>query len=326
MAVTRYGTVLQNINNYQDNLNGAITDVATAIIVDDASALPTVGDFTIQIESEYIIIESRSGNTLTARERGAEGTTAVAHSDGVDVKAVLTAEGLRKYLFAGRGPVFDDTTTTAAPLNRMLDESNTILTSSDFTWLNQGTATVTDDGGRMIIGMPSEANHSLRGLYLTAPTATYNIKCRVGIVGAGDYSGGASSHFGLMLYDNSAGEIITMSARYGEQCWMAAWDDTATFNSFVDDTSGDTYSRMEVRYQSQPIWLKMRVTAGGDVEGYISYDGLNWSRDKATSWQDAETTIYPSGGTTESVGIYCNSGNSFAGARFVFEAFTVEEE
>ncbi|MDY6790539.1 MAG: hypothetical protein SWH54_04640, partial [Thermodesulfobacteriota bacterium] len=62
--------------------------------VSDATALPSSGAFTIQIDSEQIRIASRSGNTLTLAASGARGynsTTAVAHDKGAAMAEIQTA-------------------------------------------------------------------------------------------------------------------------------------------------------------------------------------------------------------------------------------------
>jgi hypothetical protein len=79
-------------NRAATTLNGAIADgVTTTIVVTDGSVFPASGRFKITIENEIIDIASRSGNTLTAETRGAEGTTGVAHSDTTAVAMQYTA-------------------------------------------------------------------------------------------------------------------------------------------------------------------------------------------------------------------------------------------
>lgn len=329
MTITRYGSTEELVNNYQNTLNGSITDVATTVTVDDATGLPTRGDFVCLVESELIRFNGggTSGNILSVRQRGAEGTTAAAHNDGLAITAVLTNESLQKYLLGagGNGAGYSQKTvpTASFPLNRTLDENNNILTVSDFTWLNQGGATAQDANGGIVITMPSEANHNIRGLYRDVPTQPFVLKCKVRTMGP-SAPGGTSSHFGLFLYDLSANEIITMTARYGEAVWMAAWNSPTSFNSFVDCTGGNTC--MNSIYPSFPVWFRLILDAGGEVEGYVSYDGNSWSRNTNASWQGLETSIFPSGGTTEKVGFYANSGLGIAGQKFIFESFSIEEQ
>jgi hypothetical protein len=68
-------------------LNGAITSGSTSIVLTDASNFPSEG--AISIGNEVIRYKSKSSNTLTVSEngRGFGGTTAAAHSNGVDVSS-----------------------------------------------------------------------------------------------------------------------------------------------------------------------------------------------------------------------------------------------
>src|SRR6266853_1580406 len=56
---------------------------------------PTLGQFRILIDTEIIICTAASSGatTLTVVTRGAEGTTAAAHSNGASINMVLTAAG-----------------------------------------------------------------------------------------------------------------------------------------------------------------------------------------------------------------------------------------
>ena len=78
-------------NRASTTLNGAITAGTTTIVVTDGSVFPSAGRFKITIEAEIIDIASRSGNTLTAELRGAEGTTGASHSDTTTVAMQMTA-------------------------------------------------------------------------------------------------------------------------------------------------------------------------------------------------------------------------------------------
>ena len=66
-------------------LNGAINDTTTTVVLTDASNFPDTGTSFVLIGSEMIQYTGVSGNTLTGVTRGARGTTAASHSDGVTV-------------------------------------------------------------------------------------------------------------------------------------------------------------------------------------------------------------------------------------------------
>ena len=66
-------------------LNGAINASTTTIVLTDASQLPSTGTNFVLIGTEMIQYTGVSSNTLTGVTRGARGTTAASHSDGVTV-------------------------------------------------------------------------------------------------------------------------------------------------------------------------------------------------------------------------------------------------
>ena len=67
-----------------DTLNGAVSVEAQSIVMDSASGFPTGGG-RILIGTEQITYGAISSVTLTGCERGVNGTTAAAHSDGASV-------------------------------------------------------------------------------------------------------------------------------------------------------------------------------------------------------------------------------------------------
>lgn len=78
-------------------LSASISNSDTSISVVDGSTYPSGNNpFVIVIDrgvatEEKILISSRTSNTLTAQQRGYDGTTAVAHSSGAYVDHVLDA-------------------------------------------------------------------------------------------------------------------------------------------------------------------------------------------------------------------------------------------
>lgn len=75
----------------ETTLNGAITNVATSLTVNSDVGFPAV-PFTIQCESEVILVTARTGTNFSTVTRGYDGTSAVAHNDAVTVKHVVVAK------------------------------------------------------------------------------------------------------------------------------------------------------------------------------------------------------------------------------------------
>lgn len=87
-------------NDASTTLNGAITNVETSLVVASAVGFPTTGRFRLRIDNEIIIVTAVAGTTFTVT-RGAEGTSAAAHSNGANVYQIVTAEGLERRKFDG---------------------------------------------------------------------------------------------------------------------------------------------------------------------------------------------------------------------------------
>jgi hypothetical protein len=104
----------QIANAVVTTLNGAITAGAASLVVTSATGLPSSGDFRLRIDDEILICTARSSTTCTVT-RGAESTTAAAHSNGATVSMVLTAEGLTTAIeeAVAAGTLADDSVTNA---------------------------------------------------------------------------------------------------------------------------------------------------------------------------------------------------------------------
>src|SRR5690348_6298844 len=84
----------QFANLAQTTLNGAINNSVTSITVASSSGFPSSAQYRVRVESEIMLVTAGAGTTSWTVTRGAEGTTAVAHSTGVSVYHVLTAGAL----------------------------------------------------------------------------------------------------------------------------------------------------------------------------------------------------------------------------------------
>lgn len=316
MAVTTYGRRETLVNNWTSNLNGSIINTDMTIVVDDATGLPTENWFRIKINNEIIICEGRTTNTLDVFQRGAEGTTAASHSDGDAVSCLLTAGGMKKLLLEhGGSPFSQESTVVAAPLCRTMDEDQNILTVSNFTWVNQGSATATDSNGGILMTSPNEASHNLRMLVRSVPATPFNIRTRLWL-GPGTITPGANSaHAGLVLRQSSTGKLVTLSVRYGSGTQMWRWTNATTFSAVVDTNCG---------YNDDVIWLHLEDD-GTNIKGYFSHDGNGQSRNTSTWWQESRTAFLLTTGADQ-VGIYINSGAGLSGQQFTFEQVILEEE
>lgn len=88
-------------NFFATLLSGSIDDSVTTIVVNSVTGAPIAPDYRLLIQDgeddptnrELVKVTAVAGTSLTV-ERGAEGTTPVAHADNSFVAHVITAEGL----------------------------------------------------------------------------------------------------------------------------------------------------------------------------------------------------------------------------------------
>jgi hypothetical protein len=311
MAVTQYGFHETLVNNHITTLNGAITASATSITLTDATGLPAKGFFRLEIGSEIILCESTSGSVVTATTRGAEGTTAAAHSNAAEVKVVLTNKALWEYWLrnggnVGGGTVYTGETSFAdghgypVPLGRSADHNRLNLSASSFTWHNQGSATIADSAGGYVMTIPDEANHKLRGVTIPAPPTPYVVTTRMRVaIAPGQPIGVNSTHAGLWWRENATGKIRSLSLRNGQAMAMWNWTDWNTWSTTIDLT----HDYDDVR----EVWIRI-VDDGTDHKGYFSTDGSNWTMEGSSWWQVARTNHFTT--AADQIGFYLNSGTN----------------
>jgi len=326
MAITQLGYHETLVNNVKDQITAAINDTDTSIGIADASSLPTTGFFRGQIDDEIIYFDGRSGNTLNVATngRGFENTTAVSHLINAPIEIKLTAEGFQRFMLDHFAAGFtEESTVRAMAHNRFLDETNTVLQVSDFTWFNKpgSEATATDINGGIYMTIQDEANYNLRGLVLPLPATPYRalVKVNMGIgMGLMDNTG---THAGLVLRESGTGKLTTASVRYGGRLALWNWDSPTSFNGFVDTVQS---------FHEDAIWLRIDDD-GVDISMRSSNIGLGYSKTADPAWWTQSRTAFMAGGPDE-IGIYLNSGtnsgSSGAGpsvAHVTFEAFRLEE-
>jgi hypothetical protein len=142
------------------DLNGAINNSTTSVTVDSGSVFPVDGDYRVKCEDEVMLVTDRATNVLTVI-RGVDDSTAASHGDGAQIAAVGTRDNLATWTndlgCGGRGGA--ENIGEELPRGIWNNTTQSRLTASDFTWVNQGSATLTDSGD---------------GLYLAAPTTNDN--------------------------------------------------------------------------------------------------------------------------------------------------------
>jgi len=248
------------VNDVDLTLNGSINAAVTTITVNDGSVLPSDGDFRMLIEDELVLVTGRTVNDLTV-ERGAESTTAASHADSTAITPVLTAAAIDQML--------DDVTggwTDRYPM-RLVDIDGDTLTSSDFTWVNQGTAGITDDTwGGMTMDIPNQSSDNHRILKKSAPSTPYTLTAFM-LFGPGYNDGGGSnsSYGALGVRESDTGKLAHIECRIGGDCRTRRYNSPTSYNSEQDVQD----------FSSDRMWLQI-YDDGTSLFFRISSDGINF--------------------------------------------------
>jgi hypothetical protein len=194
------------LNNTFDELDGGIDSSQTTITVLNGGAFPATGDFRLAVNGEIMLCTGRTGDDLTV-VRGVEGSTPASHTSGDPVVHVLTAGGADRW---GKDNV-GLWGSTAPPLNKLLADDGSILAASDFTWINQGAATATDQNGTILLTVPPVTGENVRGLFRSAPTAPYVYVGAFRHVGFRRQDGSSVPNFGMGFRESATGKLQTLS-------------------------------------------------------------------------------------------------------------------
>lgn len=197
-------------------LNGAITNVATSVVVTSATGWPAA-PFTIQVENEKMRVTNVATNTLTVT-RGFDGTTGAAHSTGVAVLATIL--------------------------------NSVIFTAVDEAGWSGGTAT--GDKGRfertVLVTEPGLIQLEQSGVYITCNgSGAITLDLRIGAQASRVYTHPASAHCGGMssmrrIDAGSVGAVAGMTLARGYNDFVCDYFTTsATAGNIGSNFSGVTY-------------------------------------------------------------------------------------
>jgi hypothetical protein len=150
---------------------------------------------------------------------------------------------------------------------QVMSDTPTSASTGLTSWLNQGSASVSDSAVGMCIDTPtSGTSANLTGRYKAAPTAPYTITI---LVAATRYSN-TFNGVGIGWYDGTAKLHLLSYQLNGALPYLIVnkWDNVTTFNA-ADLTSS-------LNAFAQPIWLQI-ADDGTNVIFRFSQDGLNFN-------------------------------------------------
>ena len=291
------------------------------------TGFPAVAQYRIVIENEILLVTAGAGTTTWTVTRGAEGTTAAAHTDGTLVTHVLTMGGLegicgqtvisdvfanlpsagvvgKLYLPTDGVHLLRDNGSVWVPWGRSV-EMTVPPTSASLTQVNVTTATMVDHAGSRFLNAPSiAATHAELWLQtLVAGAYTWIVNLETWLV---------SSTFtacGLALRDSAGGKLITFEYNIFSGAFnlnVVQWSDanTRVANASANTILGNKYP-----------WLKIHDDGTTNRTYSVSYDGINWY-DLFTEGRTAYLGVAPNqagvfacaNGSTVALGVYSWAG------------------
>lgn len=151
-------------------------------------------------------------------------------------------------------------------------------TSADLsTWDNQGTSTVTDGTGVLIL--KPQVDGVMHGLYKAAPATPYDVYCRVEpqFLSTAAITTGPYITAGIMFKDTAGdNERLTFSV----QSERVSGDENHLWSANIYRWTGASppvFSATAVNKYSASIWPWLRVNNDGTtLTFYVSMDGKNW--------------------------------------------------
>ncbi len=253
------------VNSAETTLNGAITNVQTTITVTSATAFPTDGNFRIIVNNaEIMLVTAVSGAVFTVT-RGIEGTSAIAASNLDTVKGVFTSGSIDRYM-ADRIGLYGE----KPAIGSFTDGSGNILEASDFSWFNQGTASITTlDNGIIRLDTPIHTSGTIvRGLQRTGPSTPYTITAGILLSNWGDE--GASNRaptvgVGFRNDTNQTARYISIFNHY--QRFVGQFTNNTT--------SGTDLISITPWLIGREIWFKAEHD-GTDLKLYMSNNGIQF--------------------------------------------------
>ncbi len=272
-------------NNGVTTLNGAIDGSQTSIVVTDGSVFPSSGNFRLLIDSEIMLCTARSSNTLTVT-RAQEGTSGASHSDTTSVVSPITETSLKKFrsdaivagaysgLFSAgaEGRIYlpeDHVVPIVRDNGSSLDhyfcgQKLTLPIPSDFSWVNQGSASYTTAGTTSINCAGDGAGFNIRCLVKSAPSTPYTITA--GIITNAFCKQWLS--YGLLFRQSSDGKLSIIDMLGTDTAWtcrVSKADSATSLNAdYVVLRAGTTFQ-----------WLRIQDNGTNRIYS-VSRDGINW--------------------------------------------------
>lgn len=311
-------------------LAAPVASADTTISVVSATPFPATGNFTIRIDSEFLLVTGVAGTTLTV-SRGQEGTAAASHSQGAFVLGVVTDGSLRRLVRQGH----NGTNVAVRREMNFLDGMGLSYTFADDPTNDKVDIRLDAIGPTLVVSPPPTAGWTVVGsasgtfsatqdargtynLYDSGPTGAQERVCMVlQAAQATPYSiavcliptlfPAQPQNTGLCFYEQSTGKIHSLcySSKDSNQIdlFIYRWTNPTTYDAIDFGQGTDS---VFVRF------LKVRDD-GTNLTFYFSGDGTHWLQ----AFQCARTTFMAGGPSHVGIHLNATAANYGAAAQLV---------
>jgi hypothetical protein len=226
-----------------------------------------------------MVCTARSTNDLTV-VRGQDGTAAASHADTEAVSMIYSQQGLTRILadnvrlggYSGRPPVN----------GIFADNGISKLTTSDFTWQNQGGAAVSDRGQGILMTVPTDSAFNLRVQEITVPSTPYSYIAAMRCIAGLDADSAPS--IGIGFRETSSGKLMLVRVM-SRSFFTAGHAMTVTRCSSLTAVFSNLLGPLNTLGCKSIIWFKVE-NDGTNTKFYVGSDGVEWlqllSENKAT--------------------------------------------
>jgi hypothetical protein len=307
------------------SLVGSILSGATSLTVANELKFPGVPTFRLLIDSELIKVTGVAGPNFTV-VRGDGGTTAAPHSNGTTVQGVYTAEAIAALVAPAPtvgtvGATFASNFTSSSAGRLFLpndapwmaiDDGAAInylghpqyrrlypMDDSLFSWVNQGSATVSTANGIVTLTSPANASESCNLRVKSRFASTWTVEAMV----IADIYPANFNNAGLFAYDSISGRLVLFRFAYNTGVTSLVVANMNSVTSYNADVASFLLGSMQ---GIPPHWLKMQDN-GTNLIFSFSLDGITY-RPLATVGRTAFLT-----NGADKVGIFTDPVNATFG-------------
>jgi len=190
----------------------------------------------------------------------------------------------------GNGPQTSPTTET--------DEFNDTSVDGKWSWVNQGSATITEQDGYALLSVPSSAGYSWRIRQQTAPGTPFTIIARI----VSGFTPANQAWAGLIFLNNSNGKFVSFGTFWDsgvQHVTVSRWTDATTFSAIASNTEARNLMAME--------YLRVDVSST-TLTCSVSNDGIGWM----PVFIETLSTFLTTSGALDRIGFGGNTSNSAA--------------